>query len=56
MGECKTCFGNGFIVIGVKSDPCPECWGTGRDEGEDGDQDGEEWSDDESQDDEMGEE
>ncbi len=30
MGECGTCFGNGFIVIGVISDPCPDCWGTGR--------------------------
>ena len=37
MGECTTCFGNGFIVIGAISEPCPECWGTGRDDSDDDD-------------------
>ena len=39
MGECGTCFGNGFIVIGAASEPCPDCWGTGRDDSDDSDDD-----------------
>ena len=30
--ECSTCFGNGFIHLGVTSSPCPECWGSGKEE------------------------
>ena len=46
MGECGTCFGNGFIVIGAASEPCPDCWGTGRDDGDGDDAENEEDSDD----------
>ena len=51
MGECKTCFGNGFIVIGAISDPCPDCWGSGRDDSDDDDaEDGEDADEDEDED------